>query len=128
MQCPQCQQDNPSQARFCMRCGAGFTPSCSHCGTELPVGAFDAVTMGDVLEHLVRPDAALERIAGLLRPGGVLWLALPDAGSRVARTMTAALVEASRDALAQLRRRAAEKLQCAADELDYAGGTFRLRL
>jgi hypothetical protein len=39
MQCPQCQQDNPSQARFCMRCGAAFTPSCSHCGTELPVGA-----------------------------------------------------------------------------------------
>ena len=47
------------------------------------------------------------------------------AGSRVARTMTAALVEASRDALAQLRRRAAEKLQCAADQLDYASGTFR---
>jgi predicted ATPase/class 3 adenylate cyclase len=39
VQCPQCQQDNPSQARFCIRCGAGFTPSCSHCGTELPVGA-----------------------------------------------------------------------------------------
>jgi len=49
------------------------------------------------------------------------------AGSRVARTMTAALVEASRDALAQLRRRAAEKLQCAADQLDYAGGMFRAR-
>ncbi len=49
------------------------------------------------------------------------------AGSRVARTMTAALVEASRDALGQLRRRAAEKLQCAADELDYAGGVFRSR-
>jgi CO/xanthine dehydrogenase Mo-binding subunit len=47
------------------------------------------------------------------------------AGSRVARTMTAALVEASRDALAQLRRRAAEKLQCAPDELDYAAGAFR---
>jgi CO/xanthine dehydrogenase Mo-binding subunit len=49
------------------------------------------------------------------------------AGSRVARTMAAALVEASRDALAQLSRRAAEKLQCAAEELDYAGGTFRGR-
>jgi CO/xanthine dehydrogenase Mo-binding subunit len=49
------------------------------------------------------------------------------AGSRVARTMTAALVEASRDALGQLRRRAAEKLQCAADELDYAAGVFRSR-
>ena len=55
--------------------------------TELPAGRFAAVTMGDVIEHFVRPDAALDRIAGLLAPGGVLWLALPDAGSRVARTM-----------------------------------------
>src|SRR5215471_16256565 len=47
------------------------------------------------------------------------------AGSRVARTMTAALVEACGDALAQLRIRAAEKLQCAADLLDYADGAFR---
>ena len=36
------------------------------------------------------------------------------AGSRVARTTTAALVEACADALGQLRKRAAEKLQCAA--------------
>ena len=49
------------------------------------------------------------------------------AGSRVARTMTAALVEASRDALGQLRTRAAEKLQCAPDQLDYARGVFRAR-
>jgi CO/xanthine dehydrogenase Mo-binding subunit len=41
--------------------------------------------------------------------------------------MTAALVEASRDALAQLRRRAAEKLQSVAEDLDYAGGVFRTR-
>jgi CO/xanthine dehydrogenase Mo-binding subunit len=49
------------------------------------------------------------------------------AGSRVARTSTAALVEASRDALDQLRTRAAEKLQCARDDLDYAEGIFRVR-
>ena len=49
------------------------------------------------------------------------------AGSRVARTMTAALVEASRDALSQLEKRAAEKLQCAPGDLDYAKGTFRSR-
>jgi SAM-dependent methyltransferase len=54
---------------------------------ELPAARFAAVTMGDVIEHLVRPDAALDRIAGLLAPGGVLWLALPDAGSRIARTL-----------------------------------------
>jgi CO/xanthine dehydrogenase Mo-binding subunit len=47
------------------------------------------------------------------------------AGSRVARTMTAALVEASRDALGQLRKRAAEKLQSAPEELDYAASAFR---
>lgn len=49
------------------------------------------------------------------------------AGSRVARTSTAALVEASRDALNQLRARAAEKLQCAQGQLDYAEGHFRVR-
>jgi xanthine dehydrogenase molybdenum-binding subunit len=49
------------------------------------------------------------------------------AGSRVARTSTAALVEASRDALSQLRARAAEKLQCLPDQLDYARGSFRVR-
>ena len=49
------------------------------------------------------------------------------AGSRAARTSTAALVEASRDALSQLRARAAEKLQCQPDELDYAKGCFRVR-
>ena len=41
--------------------------------------------------------------------------------------MTAALVEACRDALGQLQARAAEKLQCAAGTLDYAAGVFRAR-
>jgi CO/xanthine dehydrogenase Mo-binding subunit len=50
------------------------------------------------------------------------------AGSRVARTTTAALVEACADALGQLRKRAAEKLQCAPADLDYARGRFQSRL
>jgi SAM-dependent methyltransferase len=54
---------------------------------DLPEGTFQAVVLGDVIEHLPEPGAALERIAGLLRPGGVLYLALPDAGSRLARGM-----------------------------------------
>jgi SAM-dependent methyltransferase len=53
----------------------------------LPRGAFDAVAMGDVIEHLVKPAEAMERIRDLLAPNGMVWLALPDAGSRVARTM-----------------------------------------
>jgi SAM-dependent methyltransferase len=54
---------------------------------ELPVTAFAAVTMGDVVEHLPDPGAALDRVAALLAPGGVVWMATPDAGSRVARVL-----------------------------------------
>jgi SAM-dependent methyltransferase len=53
----------------------------------LPRAEFDAVTMGDVIEHLIAPAEALDRIRGALAPGGILWLTLPDAGSRVARVM-----------------------------------------
>ena len=49
------------------------------------------------------------------------------AGSRVARTTTAALVEACADALGQLRKRAAEKLQRRPEDLDYAAGRFHVR-
>jgi SAM-dependent methyltransferase len=56
---------------------------------ELAPRAFDCVVMGDVIEHLPDPGAALDRVSALLRPGGVVYLALPDAGSRVARAMGA---------------------------------------
>jgi SAM-dependent methyltransferase len=50
---------------------------------------FGAIAMGDVIEHLPRPDDALDRMAELLEPGGVVHLALPNAGSRLARRMGA---------------------------------------
>lgn len=58
-------------------------------GAELPEGVFSAVALGDVIEHLPDPGAALERIGALLAPGGVVWMATPDAGSRVARALGA---------------------------------------
>jgi SAM-dependent methyltransferase len=54
---------------------------------DLPPSSFEVVTLGDVIEHLTAPADALARIAGLLVPGGLVWLALPDAGSRVARAL-----------------------------------------
>jgi SAM-dependent methyltransferase len=54
---------------------------------DLPLGHFDAVCMGDVLEHLTDTDRALARMRELLAPGGVLVLAVPDAGSRIARLL-----------------------------------------
>ncbi len=54
---------------------------------ELPSEGFAAVTLGDVIEHLVEPSEAVARIRDLLAPGGVVWMALPDAGSPLARVL-----------------------------------------
>jgi SAM-dependent methyltransferase len=54
---------------------------------DLPEGSFDAIFLGDVIEHIPAVEDALERIGRLLRPEGVLAMALPDAGSRFARMM-----------------------------------------
>ena len=52
---------------------------------EIPAGSLDAVTLWHVLEHLADPGAALERIAGWLRPGGGLLVGVPSLGSVQAR-------------------------------------------
>ncbi len=44
---------------------------------RLREGSFDAVLLLDVLEHLHRPFDTLRRIAGLLRPGGILVTQCP---------------------------------------------------
>jgi SAM-dependent methyltransferase len=56
---------------------------------QLPEAAFDCIVMADVIEHLPDPGAALDRVARLLRRRGLLYLALPDAGSVVARGLGA---------------------------------------
>jgi len=54
---------------------------------DLSAGSFRLVALCDVLEHLDRPADAVDAIAGLLEPGGALYLTVPDAGSRLARVM-----------------------------------------
>jgi SAM-dependent methyltransferase len=48
-----------------------------------PSGRFDALVLGDVIEHLPEPGTALRHVA----PGGLVWIATPDAGSRLARVL-----------------------------------------
>lgn len=50
-------------------------------------GAFDALVMWDVLEHVADPGLAVEQAARLLRPGGILALNVPDVRSLVARLL-----------------------------------------
>lgn len=50
-----------------------------------PDAAFDAVTLWDVLEHLHDPLAGLREIRRILRPGGALFVRVPNAASYVRR-------------------------------------------
>jgi SAM-dependent methyltransferase len=59
---------------------------------DLAAGAFagerfDAVTLMDVVEHVSDPDDLVGRVAEIVKPGGVVALLTPDAGSRVSRLL-----------------------------------------
>ncbi len=59
MACPRCQQENPTGAHFCMRCGAGLTLTCAKCNTALPTGAVFCFVCG----HPVAAVPAEQRFA-----------------------------------------------------------------
>src|SRR5215475_2428613 len=50
MQCLQCQQDNPPQAKFCLECGTRLGLTCARCSTELPAGAKFCLECGQPVE------------------------------------------------------------------------------
>jgi 2-polyprenyl-3-methyl-5-hydroxy-6-metoxy-1,4-benzoquinol methylase len=54
---------------------------------ELPPETYSAIVATDVIEHLVDPGDALIKLRTALEPGGVLFLAVPDAGSGLARVL-----------------------------------------
>jgi 2-polyprenyl-3-methyl-5-hydroxy-6-metoxy-1,4-benzoquinol methylase len=60
----------------------GSSPAAVH-----PAGAFDVITMWDLIEHVVDPAGLLAECHDLLRPGGALAISTPDAGSLLARVL-----------------------------------------
>jgi 2-polyprenyl-3-methyl-5-hydroxy-6-metoxy-1,4-benzoquinol methylase len=52
--------------------------------TAPDLGQFDLVTFNKVLEHIKNPVAMLARSAGFLRPGGFVYLEVPDGEAAVA--------------------------------------------
>jgi len=49
--------------------------------TYAPAAPFDVIAMADVLEHMPFPKPALRRARELLRPGGALFLSMPNMDS-----------------------------------------------
>ncbi len=45
---------------------------------DIPAGAFDVVILAAVLEHLYDPDAVIKKISDVLKPGGLLYLDVPN--------------------------------------------------
>lgn len=56
-----------------------YTKPLEECG--FPEGSFDFVILWHVLEHLTDPAQTLQLLAKILRPGGVLWLEVPNLSS-----------------------------------------------
>lgn len=52
-----------------------------------PAAAFDSITCWDVIEHTRDPVAFLRETARLLKPGGRLFLTVPNVGTRHARIL-----------------------------------------
>jgi len=50
-------------------------------------GPFDAIAMLDVIEHLMEPFDSLDKMASLMKPGGVLMISTMDSDSIVSRIM-----------------------------------------
>jgi 2-polyprenyl-3-methyl-5-hydroxy-6-metoxy-1,4-benzoquinol methylase len=50
-------------------------------------GSIDAAVLADVIEHVPDPLGTMRTLHGLLKPGGVVFLATPNVDSAVARTL-----------------------------------------
>src|SRR5712691_4430175 len=56
MICPQCGQENPSGARFCMRCATKLSQSCPACETDNPLGAQFCLNCGTALAPAISAE------------------------------------------------------------------------
>ena len=69
--------DASAPAVAVLRAGESTPSQADVSALPFPDGAFDAVVLGEVLEHVEEDAAALSEVARVLSPGGVLALSVP---------------------------------------------------
>ena len=70
-------ESNPYQVDFARRNGLDVRHETIE-ETTLPAASFDAITLFEVIEHVRQPVAILEKVAELLRPGGMAFIYTPN--------------------------------------------------
>jgi class 3 adenylate cyclase len=56
IKCPNCQTENPADAKFCFNCGHKFARRCANCQSELPAGARFCMNCGQPVEAATADD------------------------------------------------------------------------
>lgn len=79
-------------ARVVRARGLSVTLAGDLAGVAYPAEAFDIIFLNHVLEHTSDPRSLLHEIRRLLRPGGILFLAVPNASCAQARIFAGAWV------------------------------------
>ena len=99
-------------------------------GLAVTMGAIDVSGTRTSIAQVAAEEFGLEIENVYVQTGDTKSVGFTNvsAGSRIARTMTAAVHTACQDALAQLKKRAAQQLQCAAEDVIYADREFRVSL
>ena len=88
MPCPQCQQENPSAAKFCLHCGTRLALVCPNCQQILPPAARFCMACGQALTASP-PPAIQDAPAELYAYSGYLtFTSLPDEKLQQVRCLT----------------------------------------
>jgi 2-polyprenyl-3-methyl-5-hydroxy-6-metoxy-1,4-benzoquinol methylase len=72
---------------------------------DLPDGSFDIITIWDVIDHILQPDALLARCHALLKPGGVCFIRTPNVTVQLFRARLKRFVLGARPAVPYLQAR-----------------------
>ena len=86
MQCPKCQHDNPSGAKFCLECGTALARRCPHCQADLASSAKFCGECGALLGSSQPPlDTRPERKGATRddRPGSITLVHEHESRTRI---------------------------------------------